>query len=144
MDRIKIKIPNKIAYKTNIDILIGDINYGGHLSNDAVLRIAHEARIRFLETNSMREMDVGGPGLIMSDAAIQYMAEAFRGNNLLVEITVDNVSKMGFDLYYNISFSNNLKCVAKVKTGLLFFDYTEHKLIHAPDVLIEKFKAFCK
>jgi len=46
MARIKIEIPDKFIYKTEIPIRITDINYGGHLGNDSLLSIIHEARVR--------------------------------------------------------------------------------------------------
>ena len=49
MSRVKIELPNAWHYQTQITVQIGDINYGNHLSNDAYLRLAHEARLRFLK-----------------------------------------------------------------------------------------------
>jgi hypothetical protein len=39
MARVKIDLPDKFIFKTEIPIRINDINYGGHLGNDAVLSI---------------------------------------------------------------------------------------------------------
>ncbi len=49
MSRIKIEMPEKFIYKTEIPVRITDINYGGHLGNDSLLSIIHEARVRFLK-----------------------------------------------------------------------------------------------
>ena len=48
MPRIKLLKPEKKHYSTKIDLRIYDMNYGGHMGNDSVLSIAHEARVRFL------------------------------------------------------------------------------------------------
>ena len=63
---------------------IGDLNYGNHLSNDAVLRMVHEARIRWLAEHGYSEFDIGGCGLIMTGAAIQYRAQAMHGDQLQI------------------------------------------------------------
>jgi acyl-CoA thioester hydrolase len=60
MARIKLQLPEKFVFETTIKVQIGDINYGGHMSNDAYLKLAHEARIRFLETQGWSEKDVDG------------------------------------------------------------------------------------
>ena len=45
MSRIKIPLPEKKDFSTEIKLRISDINYGGHMGNDAVLTIVHEARL---------------------------------------------------------------------------------------------------
>jgi hypothetical protein len=45
-----------------------DINYGGHLGNDAVLSLVHEARVRFLKQQGYTENNIEGAGIIMADA----------------------------------------------------------------------------
>ena len=60
------------TYETEIPIRISDVNYGGHLGNDAVLSLAHEARVRFLALRGFSEKDVEGVGIMMVDAAVVY------------------------------------------------------------------------
>ena len=48
MSRVQIKLPETFVFHTDIAVQIGDINYGNHLANDAMLRLCHEARLRFL------------------------------------------------------------------------------------------------
>ena len=65
MPRIKIKLPEKFIFRTEIPIRITDINYGGHLGNDSLLSIIHEARVRFLKSLGYSESNVEGVGIIM-------------------------------------------------------------------------------
>ena len=44
MPRLTIELPGHRDFTTRVTVAIGDINYGGHLGNDAVLRLAQEAR----------------------------------------------------------------------------------------------------
>jgi acyl-CoA thioester hydrolase len=143
MARIKIEFPEVHCFDTKYIIAIGDINYGGHLANDAVLRIVHEARIRFLENYSMSEIKVGTCGLIMYDAAIQYLAEAFRGEQILIRIAIDSITKFGFDLLYEL-MNEKGKEVARVKTGMLFFDYSKHKLAAESEETLVKLKSIAQ
>jgi len=136
MARIKIEIPGKFLFKTEISVRITDINYGGHLGNDSLLSIIHEARVRFLKHLSYSEKEVEGSGIIMTDAAIQYKSESFYGDKLLIEVGMMDFSKIGCDIVYRITNSNSKKEIALAKTGIVFFDYKNKKIARLP----EKFK----
>jgi acyl-CoA thioesterase FadM len=133
MSRIKIEMPEKFIYKTEIPVRITDINYGGHLGNDSLLSIIHEARVRFLKQLGYSESNVEGAGIIMIDAAVQYRSEGFYGDILFIEIGVMDFSQIGCDFVYKISNPNSKKEIALAKTGIVFFDYKNKKVIHVPE-----------
>ena len=142
MARVKIELPKKFIFKTEIPIRIDDINYGGHLGNDAVLSIAHEARLRFLKQHNFTELNVGGAGIIMVDAAVQYKAEGFYGDIILVEIAVTDITGVSCDLVYRCTNKNTGTVIAIVKTGIVFYDYNRKKVVSMPErfisVIMEK------
>jgi len=132
MARIKIEIPDKFIYKTEIPIRITDINYGGHLGNDSLLSIIHEARVRFLNHIGYSESNVEGNGIIMIDAAIQYKSEGFYGDELIIEIAVTDFSGIGCDFIYKVINKNSNKEIAVAKTGIVFFNYEKRKPAPVP------------
>ena len=132
MARVKIDIPEKFQFKTEIPIRISDINYGGHLGNDSVLSICQEARIQFLDQFGFTELDVDGVGIIMVDAAVQYKSEGFYGDILLIEIAITDVTKIGCDFVYRITNKKTQKVVAIAKAGIVFFDYEKKKVVPLP------------
>ena len=136
MARVKIELPDKYIFKTEIPIRISDINYGGHLGNDAVLSIAHEARLQFLSHYNFTELDIDNAGVIMVDAAVQYKAEAFYGETILVEIAVTDITKVGCDFVYRCTNKNTGTIIAIVKTGIVFYDYNNKKVVSVPDKFI--------
>ena len=136
MARVKIEIPKEFIFKTEIPIRINDINYGGHLGNDAVLSIAHEARLRFLKQHNFSELNAGGAGIIMVDAAVQYKAEGFYGDILMVEIAVTDITGVGCDFVYRCSNKNTGTVIAIVKTGIVFYDYDKKKVVSVPESFI--------
>jgi len=142
MARVKIDLPDKFIFKTEIPIRITDINYGGHLGNDAVLSIAHEARLRFLKQLSFTELNAGGAGIIMVDAEVQYKTEAFYGDIILVEIAVTDISGVGCDFVYRCTNKNTGTAIAILKTGIVFYDYNRKKVVSVPErfisVIMEK------
>jgi acyl-CoA thioesterase FadM len=137
MPRIKIDLPQKFIFKTEIAVRITDINYGGHLGNDSLLSIIHEARVRFFKHLGYSEADVEGSGIIMTDAAIQYKSESFYGDELIIEVGVMDFSKIGCDIVYRIINKNSTKEIALAKTGIVFYDYKNKKVVAVP----EKFKS---
>lgn len=132
MPRIKIEIPEKFIFKTEITIRITDINYGGHLGNDSLLSIIHEARVRFLNHLGYSESNVNGSGIIMIDAAIQYKSEGFYGEVLVIEVAVTEFTGIGCDFIYRIINKDSKKEIAAAKTGIVFFDYEKRKTVPVP------------
>jgi acyl-CoA thioesterase FadM len=48
MPRIKLKPLSEYSFHTDIVVRTTDLNYGGHLGNDKLLSLIHEARVAFL------------------------------------------------------------------------------------------------
>ncbi|NUM61899.1 MAG: thioesterase family protein [Ignavibacteriaceae bacterium] len=132
MPRIKIELPQKFIFKTELALRITDINYGGHLGNDSLLSIIHEARVRFLNHLGYSESNLEGNGIIMIDAAIQYKSEGFYGDSLIIEIDVNSFSGIGCDFVYRITNKSNGKVIALAKTGIVFFNYEKRKTVSVP------------
>jgi acyl-CoA thioesterase FadM len=120
MPRIKIEMPQHFTFTTELPVRISDINYGGHLSNDSIVSLIHEARVRFLAQYNYGELNVEGVGMIMTDSAVIYKAEGFHGDILQI------------DFYYLLSNKKTAVEVAHAKTGMVFFDYTQRKVTAVP------------
>ena len=60
MARINIDLPGDFKFSTTIPVRITDLNYGGHVGNDAILSIIHEARMQFLHHFGYSEINFGG------------------------------------------------------------------------------------
>ncbi|MET3998328.1 thioesterase family protein [Marinobacterium sp. MBR-109] len=133
MARIKLDMPDNYLFSTELCVRISDINYGGHMGNDAVLSMVHEARLRFLKHYHYAEFDVEGAGIIMTDSAIVYKAEGFHGDRVQVDVTVADFNKYGCDLYYLLSNKDTAVEIAHAKTGIVFFDYTARKVVAVPE-----------
>lgn len=131
MSRVKIDLPEKILAVIDVPVRISDINYGNHLGNDSLVSILHDARVQWLRSLKLTEMDVGGVGLIMSDLEVQFKAEVFYGDVLSVTILTDSPSTVGFELYYAAHNAQKL-LVAKAKTGMVCFDYSKKKVSPIP------------
>lgn len=132
MARIKLEIPEKFIFKTELSVRITDLNYGGHLGNDSVLRLIHESRVRFFKSLGYDEKNVANNGIIMADSVIVYKSEAFYGDQIQVGIAVDEFYKVGCDIFYHLINSETAKEIARAKTGIVFFDYQRRKKSRVP------------
>ena len=73
----------------------------------------------------------------MADCAIEYKNQSFHGDKLSIKLSVTEISKIGFDLFYLISNSENT--IAKIKTGIVCYDYTQKKTVRLPSDFHIKF-----
>src|SRR5260221_14502804 len=107
MARIKIEFLKDIIGIVTIPVRITDLNYGNHVGNDAFVSIIHEARVQWLQQNNLSELNVGGCGLIMSDLAIEFKNESFYGDVIEIKLAAGEISRVGFELYYQLSAKRN-------------------------------------
>lgn len=135
MARIKIETPGHFAFSTIIPIRITDLNYGGHVGNDTILSLVHEARMQYLQSLNYRELDLEGVGLIMSDAALEFRAELFYGDQVKAEVTATEFSRVGFDLIYRFTriAEGKEQLAAIAKTGMICFNYQQKKIAPLPE-----------
>jgi acyl-CoA thioester hydrolase len=132
MARVKIKFPDdNPLFTTTIPVRVGDLNYGNHVGNDAILSIIHEARMQFLAGRGYSEMNADGNSMIMADVMIAYRGEAFYGDALTVHIYAEEITDRTFDLLYHITtFRHGMRTeIAHAKTGMVCFDYDSRKIV---------------
>ncbi|HWC52788.1 MAG TPA: thioesterase family protein [Chitinophagaceae bacterium] len=135
MPRLKIKLPTLFSFSTKIPLRITDLNYGGHVGNDTILTLIHEARMQFLKNAGYSELDFAGVGMIMSDVMIEFKNELFYGDVLIASVTAGEFSKVGFDLFYKLEKAQNdtTILVATAKTGMVCYDYQKKKVVSVPE-----------
>jgi acyl-CoA thioester hydrolase len=130
MTRIKIELPERFVFSTKIPIRITDLNYGGHVGNDTVLSLIHEARVQFLKSHDYEELNLEGVGLIMSDVGIEFKAELFYGDIVTAFVAAASFSRAGFDLFYKLIREETIVAIAK--TGMICYNYDIRKVVSIP------------
>lgn len=135
MARVKIELPQAFHFTASIPVRITDVNYGGHVGNDSILSLIHEARMQFLSSHGLSELDFAGVGLIMSDVVIEFKNEAFYGDVLKADVTTGDASRISFDVFYKFSKEKQGKevLVALAKTGMVCYDYKNKKIVAIPE-----------
>jgi acyl-CoA thioesterase FadM len=135
MPRLDLKSREPYPFSCEIVVRTTDLNYGGHLGNDRLLSLVQEARVAFLAAHGWSELDCGGAGLIMADAALSYRAEAFAGDVLRFEVAAVEPSRVGFRLAMRVTRPGDGDEVALVETGMVCFDYARRRPVALPEAV---------
>jgi len=135
MERIKIDGPERYGFTCMIPVRITDLNYGGHVGNDTVLSLVHEARMQFLASMGYTELQFDGTGMIMADLALEFKSELFYGDVVIASVATGDFSKAGFVLIYKLEKEHAGKriLVAMAKTGMVCYDYARKKIASVPE-----------
>lgn len=125
-------------------VRIADINYGGHVSNAAVLSFFQDGRIGYLAAiGGFSEMDIGGCGIILPEAHAQYRAEMFLNEDLVIGVRIESLKNSSFIMAYRIERAGVV--TAEGTTALVAFDYQKRRPCRMPEVFrkaVEEFEGF--
>ena len=91
--------------------------------------------MRWLAGLGWSETDAGSAGLIMADAAVQYLAQGFYGDEMSAEMGVEDIGKGGFALLFRLTRIADGKVLARARTGMVCFDYVRQKVCRLPEAL---------
>jgi acyl-CoA thioester hydrolase len=137
MPRLRLQELEAYAFHWEYVLQARDINYGGHLGNDALVSLIHAARVHLLRELGASERDLGDgkTSLIMADLAVNYRAEGFLFDAIRIESHVGEISRSGFRIFHRVTRDG--KVLALAETGLACFNYGERKIATLPAVFVE-------
>lgn len=140
MARLQLSFPeDQWYYSTQLTVRVTDINAGNHLGNDSMISMISEARARFLFEYGVSEADRDGNGIIVTDLATTYRAEAHARDQLLFEVGVMDFNKYGGDIIFRVTRPRDKTLVAMAKSGFVFFNYKTSQVVAMPDDFRTKF-----
>ena len=126
----------KHFFAGNYKVRVGDINYGGHMGNDKALLLFHDARLHFLEERGYSESNIGGPGMIMADAHVYFKKEVFRGDELKVFVSIQDLRGISFEMHYSVKRGEEE--VMYGSTKMIAFDYERRKVTKLPEEFVDQ------
>jgi acyl-CoA thioesterase FadM len=140
MARLKLEFPeDQYCYSTLLTVRATDINGANHLGNDSMISMISEARARFLFEFGVRETDGDGIGIIVTDLATTYKAEAHARDQLLFDVGVMDFNKYGGDITFRVTRPLDQTLIAMAKSGFVFFEYGNSQVVPMPEAFRAKF-----
>ena len=141
MARLILTFPeDQYYYTTLLTVRVTDINAGNHLGNDSMISMISEARARFLFEYGVSETEGDGTGIIVTDLATTYRAEAHARDQLLFEVGVMDFNKYGGDVIFRVTRPKDKTLVAMAKQGFVFFNYKSSQVVAMPEDFRAKFE----
>lgn len=133
MARLQLQFPeDQFCFTTQMSVRVTDINAGNHLGNDSMISMISEARARFLNEYGVQETGRDGVGIVVTDLATVYRAEAHAHDQLLFEVGLMDVNKYGGDITFRISRPASSTLIAMAKQGFVFFNYQIGQVMAMP------------
>ena len=132
MGRVRLELPEKVDFSTELPVRFSDLNAGAHLAHEKVLQLAEEARMAFIRQLGFTDLSISGKHFIVSDAAVIYRSQAFYGQVLRIDIAVRDFSRKTCDFIHLITDTATGREVARAKVGFVFFDYETQRMTDVP------------
>lgn len=138
MPRVKLIEQPEYEFSFHATLMPRDINYGGHLGNDAIVTLIGGARASMYHSMGFSEGDLGDGenGTIMSDLVVNYRAEAFVFDEIRVDSHIGELGTGNFRIFQRMVRSDRL--IALAETGIVVFNYGQHKVGRLPDIFAQK------
>ena len=129
-------MPNEWQFKTSLKVRVNDLNYGNHMANQQFLAFAQEARVAYFASLGYTELDFGGVSLIQADAAVTYQGEGHLGDEVQIEIAMEQSGNSSFNVFYKFTNLTKHKAMAEIRTAIICFDYEIGKPVGLPKAVI--------
>ena len=138
MPRIKLIEQPEYAFSFHTTLMPRDINYGGHLGNDAVVSLFGGARASMYHAMGFGEGDLGDgeSGTIMADLVVNYRAEAFVFDEIRIDSRIGELGTGNFRIFQRMVRKDTL--IALAETGIVVFNYGQRKVGRLPDIFTAK------
>jgi acyl-CoA thioester hydrolase len=139
----RIKLSEQLSYEFHYTKRLEprDINYGGHLGNDALVSLVGSARANAFNSLDLSEMDLGDgqTGIIMSDLVVNFRAEAFMFDEIVIDTHIGELGRNSFRFFHRVAKGDIV--VALVETGLQAFNYIAGKVAPVPGTFLKALAA---
>jgi acyl-CoA thioesterase FadM len=134
-DMPRIRLTEREAYELHhaLQVRPQDINYSGHVGNDNLIAMVGAARAFAFHEMGVSELDLGDgeTGVIMTDLAVNYRAEAFLFDELSIDTHFDEMGRSGFRMFHRVRREG--KTVALLEAGFATFSYRRKRISPVPD-----------
>ena len=142
MPRVKLQEQLDYEFRHDVTVRVTDINYGGHLGNDSLVGLIHEARVHLMRDLGCNEGDLGDQnvGLIMADLAVNFVREGFLFDKLRIDSHIGEITRSSFRIFHRVVKVGEL--IALAETGMIAFNYSDRKIALLPRKFLQTLDDF--
>ncbi|PJZ59111.1 acyl-CoA thioesterase [Leptospira barantonii] len=133
MTEIQIEFPEQYHFSTELSIRKTDLALDIHVSFASILDIVMEAHLQFFQYLGFSVTDIYGKSIIFANAGILYQGELLYGDQVKIDVVLNNLAEKSFDLTFRLSKDQRREKVSLVKIRVLFFDYSIRKVVPVPE-----------
>ncbi len=130
MARVQIDLPPVVHFTTELAPRYADINMGNHVANNSYVSLINEAYLRFMDHYGLSSL---GTKMIVADLAMIHKSEALYGEQLRIDVAVDNLGDKNCELFYHFTKKETGQDVLIAKTYIVFYDYQLGKSVPVPE-----------
>jgi len=140
MARTKLVEQEVYAFRYRVTLGPRDINYGGHLGNDAVVSLLGTARAVLFHSLGLSTLDLGdaGTGIIMSDLVVNYKATARMFDEITIDTHIGEFVRTGFRVFHRLRKKDLL--IALAEAGMITYNYNLKKAAAVPEKFLKLMK----
>jgi acyl-CoA thioesterase FadM len=142
MARVKLIELDVYRFKHELRISISHLNFGGHVGNSQMADLVHDGRYQMLKSMGISEGNLGDgrTGIIMGDLVINFRAELFIDDLIVIESDAGEITEKGLRFFHRISKNGLTAAVAE--TGFAAFDYIDRKVSAVPEIFIQELNGY--
>lgn len=142
MKKERIEFPDIILWSTQREIEATDINRAQHMGNERILVWADDIRQQFLNQIGWdNESTLTEFGLIVANHTIVYQSEGFLGDEINIEVAVNELTEFSFDLLIRCKKKNATRNMVVMRTGIVCFNYLKKEITSIPSQFLDKLQA---
>lgn len=140
MPRIRLEACQDYAFCHRLKVRATDLNYAGHLGNESLLGLVHEARSRLMAELDFDTIHISksGAGLAIADLAVNFKAEAFAHECLEIDSHIGEIGEKSFRLFHRLRRGEQV--IALVETGIVAYDYQARSVTQLPEAFLQGLK----
>jgi acyl-CoA thioester hydrolase len=138
LPRIKLSEQEAYEFRHVLQVRPQDVNHGGHVGNDHLISLVGAASALLFRSLGFSELNLGDgqTGTIMADLAVNYLAEAFMFDELLIETHFGELAEKGFRMFHRVT--RNSMLIALVETGFVAYNYALKDTVPLPQYFLER------
>lgn len=136
MPRVRLEARERYEFCHRLTVRATDLNYAGHLGNEALLGLVHEARSRLMAELDFDTVHISesGVGLAIADLVVNFKAEAFAHQCLEIDSHIGEIGEKSFRLFHRLRCGERV--IALVETGIVAYDYQTRSVTQLPEAFL--------